>query len=119
LEAVEMKTTHKIDVTRSGNSNGMDWEADYTITFNHVPGRPEVRTLRNGDPGWPADPAELEFVSISPDAGDHGGFTDLAQKDLEEWASNWLDENYDKALAVVERDDETAREYAAELKLDG
>ena len=46
-------------------------------------GRPEVRTLRNGDPGWPADPDELEVVSIHPGAGDHGAFSDMAQAALE------------------------------------
>jgi hypothetical protein len=39
-----------------------DWpegHAWYVAHFDYSPGRPGVHTLRNGDPGYPDDPAEL------------------------------------------------------------
>lgn len=32
------------------------------VRYSYQPGRPEVRTLPNGDPGYPADPPELEVT---------------------------------------------------------
>ena len=110
---------HKIHWYRSGSTNGMDWEDEQTITFEFRAGRPEVRTLRNGDPGYPADPDEIEFVSIAPGAGDHGVFSDMAQAGLEDAAQDWLaSDGYDAALEVVAEDHEAAREYAADLRAD-
>lgn len=78
-------TRHKISATRSGSHPSVgDWDADYQITFTYRPGEEPV------------------FVSISPDAGDHGAFTDLAQADLIDWAKNWLDENADRATDKAE-----------------
>ena len=39
-----------------------DWpagEAEYIAWFDYSPGRPGVHTMRNGDPGYPDEPAEL------------------------------------------------------------
>lgn len=94
---------HKIAATRSGSYNGMDYDNDYTITFNYVPGSPDVRYLNNGDPGYPGWAAEVEFVSVEP-LPDAGAFTDLAVKDVEEWASDWLDEHYDECVESAEHD---------------
>lgn len=105
---------HKIHWYRSGSTNGMDWEDEQTITFEFRAGRPEVRTLRNGDPGYPADPDEVEFVSVSPGSSD-----DLVQQALEDEAQTWLSsEGYDAALEVAAEDHEAAREYAADLRAD-
>lgn len=108
---------HKIHWCRSGSYNGMDWESEHEITFEFRAGRPAVWTLRNGDPGYPADPDEIEFVSITPGAGDHGGFSDIAQRWLEDEAREWLEtDGFDEAMSIVVADHEAAREYAAELR---
>lgn len=39
---------HKLTIEQDG--------IEYVITFGYRPGRPAVRTLRNGDPGYPVDP---------------------------------------------------------------
>jgi hypothetical protein len=110
---------HKINWYRSGSRDGMDWEDEQEITFEFRAGRPEVRTLRNGDPGYPADPDEIEFVSITPGAGDHGVFSDLAQAGLEDEAQDWLcSDGYDAALEIAAEDHEADREHAAELRAD-
>lgn len=110
---------HKITWHRSGSTNGMDWEDEQEITFEFRAGRPAVMYLRNGDPGYPADPDEIEFVSISPGAGDAGAFSDLAQQALEDEAQTWLSsEGYDAALEIAAADQQDAREYAAELRAD-
>ncbi len=35
------------------------------ITFTYSPGRPAVMYLRNGDPGYPEEPAEVEITSLN------------------------------------------------------
>lgn len=110
---------HKIHWYRSGSTNGMDWEDEQTITFEFRAGRPEVRTLRNGDPGYPADPDEVEVVSVEPGAGDAGVFSDMAQRALEDEAETWLSsDGYDEAIEIAYSDLEEAREYAADLRAD-
>ncbi len=110
---------HKISATRSGAINGMDVDNEYEIEFEYRAGRPAVMYLRNGDPGYPADPDELEVIKITPGAGDHGVFSDIAQRDLEEWAQEWLNgEGLDEAMSIVVADTEDARDFAADLRAD-
>jgi hypothetical protein len=87
----------------------MDWDVDYEITFTYRPGAPDTFD----EPGYGP---EVDFVSISPGAGDHGAFTDLAQKDLEEWAADWLDEHLDECSEIWEADDACERDEAADRK---
>lgn len=82
-----MTTRHTITAMRSGSHPTMgDWDADYAITF----------TI--------ADNGEPVFVSIDPDAGDHGAFSDIAQAGLIDWATDWLDENADRAMEKAAAD---------------
>lgn len=91
-------STHKIETTRSGTTNGMDWDVDYTITYTFTPGCPETGpSYASG--GEPATGPEIEFASITPGAGDHGAFSDMAQAGLEDWAKDWLaGDGYDQAV---------------------
>jgi len=110
---------HKITWHRHGTTNGMDWEDEQEITFEFRAGRPAKMYLRNGDPGYPADPDEIEFISISPGAGDHGAFSDIAQAQLESEADTWLSsDGYDAAIEIAASDAADAREYAADLRAD-
>jgi hypothetical protein len=46
--------------------NGREIEVEVTGTY--CPGRPECRYLRNGDPGYPAEPSEIvDLVAKLPD----------------------------------------------------
>jgi hypothetical protein len=113
---------HKINVTRSGSHESMgDWEAEYEITFSFTPGSPDTYDKSRGGPGgWdPGYPAEVEFISISPGAGDHGAFSDLAQKDLESWASEWLqDDGYAEAVQIAEQDREPDPDRMRDQRID-
>lgn len=40
-------------------------EATYLVTFTHSPGTPDVRTLPNGDPGYPGDPPEFFVDAVT------------------------------------------------------
>lgn len=94
-------------------------EVELEITFEVRRGRPAVMYLRNGDPGYPADPDEIEFISVKgPLAGD--AFDDLRQSSYDHLAEQWLesDAGMTEAMEVVVSDDEAAREYAAELRAD-
>jgi hypothetical protein len=105
---------HKINWYRSGSLNGMDWEDEQTITFEFRAGRPAVMYLRNGDPGYPADPDEIELVSVTPGSSD-----DLVQQSLEDEAETWLSsDGYDAAIEIATADHEDAREYARERAVD-
>ena len=79
---------------------------EHEVTFEYRPGRPAKMYLRNGDPGYPADPDELEVVSITP-----GSVL------LHDEAQEWLDtDGFDEAMSIVVADLDAAREYAAELR---
>lgn len=72
------------------------------ITYTFTPGSPEVRYQRNGDPGWPADPAEVELVSAKLIKAD--GFTPT-QEQINEWAEEWLwNEGYNAACDAAAED---------------
>jgi len=83
-----MKTTHTIVAEYD---DGQEIE----ITFTMREGRKAVRTLRNGDPGYPADPDEIEFQSARIWNG-------RACTPAEEvWAMQHLEEREDDALEVA------------------
>lgn len=109
---------HKVTWLRFGtNLDGVDWDEEQVITFEYRPGSAPI--LYPPDCAHPGEPDSVEFISISPGAGDHGAFTDIAQKDLESDAADWLQgDGYDEALAVVAADDERGREFAADLRAD-
>ena len=39
-------------------------DVELEIQFSYTPGRPAVMYLPNGDPGYPADPAEVDIEEI-------------------------------------------------------
>ena len=80
-----------------------EYEVSYPkveIEYSYIKGSPAVMYLRNGDPGWPAEPAEMEMLAARLINGD--GL--LPTKDqLEDWAQNWLDgDGYDLAVYNAE-----------------
>ena len=120
-----MTTKHKLLTTIPHGPSDEGAEIEVEVTFNYRPGRPAVWYLRNGDPGYPADPCEIEFVSARPfcngkPAPFDGSFADLEREWLNGLAEAWLesDRGEQEALDVVAADDEAAREYAADLRGD-
>lgn len=102
-------TMHTITTERSGYTNGIDWSSEYAITYTYLDGAPE-QGPSYASAGQPADPDEIEFVSVKPVIGvlDAGVFTPDAQSELDSWASDWLDgDGYNAAvsLALEERVD--------------
>lgn len=74
------------------------------------PGRPECRYQRNGDPGWPAEPAEYEFriLDIEFDGGDT---TDPLTETERGALTAWFEANHCRAC-------ETADECAPDREAD-
>lgn len=58
------------------------------IEYNFTKGCPAVMYQRNGDPGWPAEPAEVEALNVKLIDGD-GLVPDTDQ--VWQWAQDWLD----------------------------
>ena len=46
-------------ITRTDGATGDEYDVD--VDYRVTPGRPERRHLRNGDPGYPAEDAEVEI----------------------------------------------------------
>jgi len=67
----------------------------YLVEYNYTQGRAGIRTLRNGDPGWPDEPDEVEVLWVR-----------YRGRDLKRWPA-WLDD------AIYERvcDFEDKRKY--------
>jgi len=83
----------------------VDGLGDCLIHYDYSPGRPGVHTLRNGDPGYPADPAEL-CVTVVQIAGCEFGaevFSDDVQARLDAAAEADVEKRADAAMA--ERDE--------------
>lgn len=59
------------------------------ITYRYSPGSPAVMYQRNGDPGWPAEPAEVELINAQLLNGDG---LDPTLEQVNEWARDWLDD---------------------------
>lgn len=96
-----MKTTHTIVAEYD---DGQEIE----ITFELRPGRPAKMYLRNGDPGYPAEPDEIEFQSARIWNG-------RACTPAEEaWAADWLEKHDDEAACAAweDRDAEYDRSAA-------
>jgi hypothetical protein len=87
------------------------------ITYSFRRGRPAKMYLRNGDPGHPADPDEIELVSAKP-VDKTFVLPAPLQKALEEWADLYIadDDGFYRAVENACADVEDAREYAAELR---
>ncbi len=100
---------HKITWLDYGFTNGMDWEAEYEVTFEYRKGGSATQI----DPGYAA---EVEAIDIKPE---HGTLGSREKADALDKAQMWLDDKgYAAALEIVASDLEAAREYAAELRAD-
>ncbi len=73
-------------------------EADVVVEYSYSPGTPDVMYLKNGDPGYPGDPPELEIQTMTTPPI-YGGkirvpvpnwFFDAAL----DWITNDLEENH-------------------------
>ncbi len=59
------------------------------ITFKYRAGRPARMYTADGDPGWPSDPAEVEYLNCDDQAFDT-------------WAEAWLADHEDEAIELAE-----------------
>lgn len=78
------------------------------IEFTYKRGSPAVMYQRNGDPGWPAEPAEIEFISAKLIDGD--GLRPTSDQ-LVDWANDWLDSDagFNFAAECAQAEDERSR----------
>ena len=102
-------TRHRVVATRSGHTNGMDWEAEYTITYSYLPGAaPIIHPADNACPGYGP---EVEYISHEP-VSDYGP----AAENEVEWCKDWLDENASECAEIAEQasqpDPDAARDAA-------
>ncbi len=88
-------------------------EIGVLIGYNYTPGEPEVRWLRNGDPGYPATGPEIEFTSyrvLSINGRNVKGTARLtawvrSAIEKSQYLQNQIEEQVDESLAAfAERD---------------
>jgi hypothetical protein len=105
---------HAVKFTPAGCSEIEEANVAMEIRFSFTPGRPATGpSYASG--GDPADPAEVEIDSVELRDGD--GIEPYDQKQLEEWAQDWLDdEGYDLCCAAAAEDRAADRERAAEMR---
>ena len=87
-------TTHKIDAVRSGSTDREDWDVEYRITFTFWPTERATLTYPGAEPG-------VEFVTAVWADG-----TEPLREDELEWCAEWLNDNYDEAVAAALHDRE-------------
>jgi hypothetical protein len=71
---------------------------ELTAHYDYYPGRPGVHTLRNGDPGFPDDPPELE-VDYLDDGVNRVAFESLSEEVREHVEQQIIDHEYEKHRA--------------------
>ena len=117
-------STHKLMAAIPHGDPDLGAEIECQITFRYARGAPAVMYLRNGDPGYPADPDEIEFLSAVPYCNGKPSpfldYADMQQATLDDLARDWLESEYgvSEAMATVDADLDEARDYAAELRAD-
>jgi hypothetical protein len=90
---------------------GID-DVAFEVTFTYRPETPHVYYLRNGDPGYPGDPAELEIITVK-----HA----KTGADVPDWLRAIFDTSDEVSDQLIERADGEARaeaEAAAEMRAD-
>jgi hypothetical protein len=105
-------TRHKISATRSGHTNGMDWEAEYTIAFTYLPGSRDYWNKAGGhwEQGWGP---EIEYISHEP-VSDYGP----AAENEVEWCKDWLYENEVECAEIAEQASQPDPDYARDLAIE-
>ena len=104
------RTTHRMKALCPFALDGIEVEITYTFT----PGAPEQGpTYSSG--GQPADPDEVEFVSVDAWLATYPLLQSI-QKMLDEWAIEYLasDDGFDDARNQAIEDEEAARDRADE-----
>jgi hypothetical protein len=103
---------HKITAIRSGHTNGMDWEAEYTITFGYVRGSRDYWNKAGGhwEQGWGP---EIEYISHEP-VSNYGP----AAENEADWCSDWLYENEAACMDGAEHDLQPDPDYARDLAIE-
>lgn len=90
-KAKPMHSQHVITVTH------VESNVDYRIKFKYVQPIPMRMYARNGDPGTPAEPEEIELIGIE-------GIAAHQHPGLMEWAGRWLAENEADAIEQANSD---------------
>ena len=73
-------STYTILWSRGGSHDGVDWDDEQTVTFG----------------------ADMQVIALHPGTGNHGVFSDLADRMLLNEAQDWLDnEGYDEAKSLL------------------
>ena len=79
----EHKITAEIEILSADEANYPTIE----IKYNFIKGSPAVMYQRNGDPGWPEEPAEVEAMDAKLLEGDGLAPT---QEQVWQWAQDWI-----------------------------
>lgn len=90
------QTTANIDLSFEHTTpDGDSAETTINVEFTYTPGCPAVMYQRNGDPGWPAEPSEVEFQRA---------FRRVDGKWIELIRGEWLEDWAIAALAAADPD---------------
>lgn len=102
--------TYLAEIEIEFNSPGLGLPDDETevaypiveIEYRYSPGSPAVMYQRNGDPGWPAEPAEIEFIRAKLISGD--GLAPTPEQ-VALWAENFVESDHGYQQLVDHADD--------------
>ena len=99
-------TRHTITAQRYGSVRGVDYEEEWEISYFYTPG---------GGDNWnePAYGPTVEFDRLLGQVDAPEFARDLAEKQMNDWAEDWLAENEAEAIANARNDlDAEADDYA-------
>lgn len=88
------------------------------VEYSYVPGSPAVYYQRNGDPGWPAEPAEVYVYKIEWRANEDKKWSEISGPMFELIADDLYDELCDAAEDRDAYDSERAADMLADRRHD-
>lgn len=105
--------SQKITIETTVVKWGLELKVEITGTYS--PGRPGVHTLRNGDPGYPADPAEFNVEKVELlGVNDGRDGEDVLIPETGEFYEEFMEE-IDRAVEEeIQRENEAAAEAYAD-----
>ena len=92
--------TNEMTITIQIGGQGLAGEQEVVVEYTYTPGTPDVMYLKNGDPGYPGDPPEVEILSmfavlkISPTSSGQWKVPDWFSNAASEYVENYIFENH-------------------------
>lgn len=114
---MKCKPSEEITLYFDGETEDEGIERTYTVEYDYTSETPDVPYLRNGDPGYPGDPAEVEIeevylggVKLTPEQLKEEFCYDGVKMTLIDWLYDYVENNFEDFIPEDDCDEDYDRE---------